>query len=268
MTLANPNAPETMVPSSAEMFVADRWSAPLKNIWFYKNPTLASAGETVNDEYANGTLKKVKNGDKLTVTFELHEQYLPVLKSLQKGLISVSSEVASVTARVETYNAGSWGFNTDILLDKANADGSAIVPTKVEALIGGSWVALASGDDYVAWATSTGNTYIKFIKGAALNENAPKSAQIKVTYNATPDATLSIIKHNANALAEGFVYVIQWERDYNGNKRSIRILLENCLAEKGTMNPISDSDGTTSGYPISLTGTIKRHEFKGFATLE
>lgn len=206
----------------------------------------------------------MKDGDKLTINFDLHENSLAVFRSLQKGLIEVKKELASVTGRIETYKPGQWGFNDDILLDKASANGNAIVPTTVEALIAGSWTSLVSGTDYNAGATSDGDTYIKFISGGLLNADAPTSSSIRVTYSATTDENLIYINHKASSLAEGFVASITWSWEYDGVKKEVKYLLENCLAEKAVPNPISDDDNTTMGTPVTFTGVVKKNTYKGF----
>ena len=135
MTLATPLNPKTMVPNSAEFFVAKRWSDPLLQAGVYKDPDINVGGETVEDIYSNWKGKKMKNGNQLTVTFNLHEQNTAVLAVLENGVVNYKTEVGTVTGRSETYAPGQWSYENDILLDKANADNSVIAPTTVEGLI-------------------------------------------------------------------------------------------------------------------------------------
>lgn len=61
MTLKNPIQEQYMVPVSMSVFVAKKWSDPLRNIGVYKDPDRASAGETSDDVYSNWQTKKIKN---------------------------------------------------------------------------------------------------------------------------------------------------------------------------------------------------------------
>lgn len=215
MTLNAPLNAKTMVPSSAEFFVAKRWSDTLLQVGVYKDPDINVGGETVDDIYANYRCKKMKNGNQLTLNFNLHEQNTAVLAVLENGVVEYKTEVGTVTGRIETYSPGQWSYENDILLDKANDDGTAIAPTTVQALISGVWTDLDLTDDYIVGVTTTGKTYLKLVSGSTLDANSPKTVQIRVTYSATPDDTVIYAEHSKDAIAKNFVTVIDWTWDYN-----------------------------------------------------
>ena len=72
-----------MIPNSMEVYVAKKWSDTLLQIGFYKDQSLAAAGESVEDVYSNGTIKKTRDGDKVTVNFSVHELTVEKLEILQ-----------------------------------------------------------------------------------------------------------------------------------------------------------------------------------------
>ena len=122
-----------MVPNSMEVYIAKKWSDPLLHLGFYKDQSLAAAGESVEDVYSNGTIKKTRDGDKVTVNITAHELTVDKLEILQYGLVKLNP--GTVTGEVEKFNPGDWSFDKDIMLKYSNADDSAIAPTSVTALI-------------------------------------------------------------------------------------------------------------------------------------
>lgn len=263
-TLNSPIAEQFMVPVSMDVLVAKKWSDPLKNIGVYKDPDRSSAGETSEDVYSNYMTKKIKNGDMMKVNVALHEINPDILAIIDGGAISVSKEVASVQDRIETFMPGKWGFNKDILLESRNADGSVIKPSDVTALINGQDQKLTENTDYTVGKTSIGDTYLSFKTGGKLNANSPAEVVIKVKYSCTPDANLKKVKHHASGVPAGFVMVIEEKWQHEGKEKGIRFKLEDCQNVKGFHKAISDSDGTTAGYPCEITGKVVGHEFFGF----
>lgn len=83
MSLKAPLNPGHMVPNSMEVYIAKKWSDPLLHLGFYKDQSLAAAGESVDDVYSNGTIKKTKDGDKITVNITAHELTVEKLEILQ-----------------------------------------------------------------------------------------------------------------------------------------------------------------------------------------
>ena len=129
MTLKTPINAGHMVPNAMEIFVAKRWSDPLMQVGFYKDQEIAAAGESSDDVYSNGSLKKIKDGNKVKVNFSLHELTNEKLEILQLGLISMKS--GTVVGEVESFMPGAWSFDKDILLKYSNQDGTATEVTKV-----------------------------------------------------------------------------------------------------------------------------------------
>lgn len=157
------------------------------------------------------------------------------------------------------------------MLKYSNADDTAITPTSVTALIDGTETALVADTDYTVGVDMFGSTYIKFkvqttsgqtVTGA-LAPDAPTNVRITVTYSAT-NADDKIMEHKANALAKPFVMVLVNEFEYDGEKKYIRTYLDNCQASKATLQQIADSDDTTVGFPVEITGQVIKQERKGF----
>jgi hypothetical protein len=73
MSLNAPLNPGHMIPNSMEVYIAKKWSDNLLQLGFYKDQSLAAAGESVDDVYSNGIIKKIKNGNKMTVNITTHE---------------------------------------------------------------------------------------------------------------------------------------------------------------------------------------------------
>lgn len=263
-TLTNPIAEQFMVPVSMDVLVAKKWSDPLKNIGVYKDPDRASAGETSDDTYSNYMTKKIKNGDMMKINVALHEINPDILAIIDGGSLTVSKEVASVQDRIETFLPGKWGFNKDILLESRNADGSVIEPTEVKALIDGQDQTLQKNTDFTVGKTAIGDTYLSFKIGGKLKADSPSEVVIKVKYSCTPDVSLKKIKHHSSGIPTGFVMVIEEKWQHNGKEKGIRFKLEDCQNVKGFHKAISDSDGTTAGYPCEITGRVIGHEFFGF----
>ena len=99
--------------------------------------------------------------------------------------------------------------------------------------------------------------------GGVLDANAPTSVRITVTYSAT-NADDKVMEHSANAIAKPFVMVLVNEFEFDGEKKYIRTYLDNCQASKATLQQIADSDDTTVGFPVEITGTVIKQERKGF----
>ena len=72
-----------MIPNSMEVYIAKKWSDNLLQLGFYKDQSLAAAGESVDDVYSNGIIKKIKNGNKMTVNITAHELTVDKLEILQ-----------------------------------------------------------------------------------------------------------------------------------------------------------------------------------------
>lgn len=101
MTLQAPINPGHMIPNSMEISVAKRWKDALVPIGFYKDQEISPAGESSEDVYSNGTLKKIKDGNKVTVNFSLHELTNEKVEILQLGLVEFKS--GTVANEVETF---------------------------------------------------------------------------------------------------------------------------------------------------------------------
>lgn len=262
MTLTAPLNPWHMIPNSMEVFIAKKWSDSFLQLGFYKDQSLANAGETVEDVYSNGTLKKMRDGNKITVNITAHELTVEKLAILQSGLVELHAW--TVSAEVEKWLPWDWSYDKDIILQYSNADWTAITPTSVTALISWSEVTLVSGTDYSVWATMFWATYIKLLKGSKLDDNSPNSIRITVTYSST-NANAKVMEHMGNALAAPFVMVLKNEYVYNGETKRITTYLDNCLASKATLQQIADNDDTTVGFPVEITGTVIKQDFEGFS---
>jgi hypothetical protein len=83
MSLNAPLNPGHMIPNSMEVYIAKKWSDNLLQLGFYKDQSLAAAGESVDDVYSNGIIKKIKNGNKMTVNITTHELTVDKLEILQ-----------------------------------------------------------------------------------------------------------------------------------------------------------------------------------------
>jgi len=138
-------------------------------------------------------------------------------------------------------------LNKGLLLKYSNADGSAISPTSVVALINGVETTLTADADYIVGVNAFGATYIKLqvaSENPKLSVNSPLSVKITVTYSSV-NANAKLMDHKANSLAEPFVMILKNEFDYNGEKKSITTFLDNCQASKAMLQQIADSDNTT-----------------------
>lgn len=250
-----------MIPNSMEIYVAKRWKDPLVQIGFYKDQDLTTAGESTEDVYANGTIKKVKDGNKMKVSFSLHELTDEKVDILQYGMLDFKP--GTVANEVETIMPGNWSFEDDILLKYSNQDGTAVNVATVSALIDGVSTELTAGTDYNVVATTLGATAIELVKGGKLKEIAPDTVKLTVTYSATAD-DLKVIEHKSNAIAKSFVMVLVNEFEYDGKKKFIKTYLDNCQASKSAIKQIADNDATTAGMPIEITGTVVKQENLGF----
>ena len=268
MTLKAPLNPWHMVPNSMEVFIAkDWWDTPLQ-IGFYKNQSLAAAWESTEDVYSNGTIKKVKDWDKVQLSIEVHELTVEKLAILQSGLIEVHP--GTVSWEVETYLPWQWDFNKGLLLKFAAWDGTAITPTSVKALI--EWVdtTLTADTDYLVWVTPFGETYIKILAkdtdhaSRVLEEGDNLNVKITITYSAT-NASAKVVEHKSNSMAAPFVMWLVNEFEYDGEKKTIKTKLENCLADKTMLQQIADSDNTTVGFPLNITWIVHSQEFVWFS---
>jgi len=254
-----------MIPNSMEVFIAKKWSDNFLQLWLYKDQSIANAGETVDDVYSNGTLKKTKDWDKITVNITAHELTVEKLAILQSGLVEVHPW--TVTAEVEKWNPWDWSFDKDIILQYSNADWTAIEPTSVTALINWTETTLTANTDYKVWATMFGATYIKLLTGETegkLDADAPTSVRITVTYSSI-NANAKVMDHKANALAVPFVMVLKNEYTYNNETKRITTYLDNCQASKATLQQIADNDDTTVWFPVEITGTVIKQDFEWFS---
>ena len=265
MTLKAPLNPWHMIPNSMEVYIAKKWSDNFLQLGFYKDQSLANAGETTEDVYSNWKIKKMKDGDKITVNITAHELTVEKLAILQSWLVEVHAW--TVTAEVERRNPGDWSFDKDIILKYSNADWTAIDPTSVTALIEGTEQTLVEDTDYEVWATMFWATYIKLLTGETggkLDATSPNSVRISITYSSV-NANAKVMDHKANALAAPFVMVLKNEYVYNGETKRITTYLDNCQASKATLQQIADDDDTTVGFPVEITGTVIKQDFEWFS---
>lgn len=263
MTLKAPLNPESMIPNSAEIYAGKTWDQMVQ-IGLYKDPSFSAGGETVEDVYANATLTKVTGGNKLNVSFNLHEITPEKLEILQYGLIQLENP-ATITGEVDTYRPGSREIWNGILLRYKNSDGDPIAPT-VKAIIGGVEETLVKDTDYVIKQTFLGDTIVELKTGGELDADSPATGTITITYDATPSLDTKYVKHSESAIAKGFKVAIVNEYEYEGNIKKIVQYLDNCRAEKAVLSQISDSDNTTAAYPITIEGEILKQEFVGFSS--
>ena len=268
MSLKAPLNPGHMIPNSMEVYIAKKWSDTLLQVGFYKDQTLAAAGESVEDVYSNGTIKKTRDGDKVTVNFSVHELTVEKLEILQFWLVELHA--GTVSGEVETFMPGSWDYDKDIMLKYCNADSSAVTISSVSALIDGVPTTLTASTDYTTGVDLFGSTYITLLcadsehTSRKLDADAPQSVKLTVTYSAT-NADGKIMEHKANTMAKPFVMVLVNEFEYDGEKKYVKTYLDNCQASKSTMQQIADNDDTTVGFPVEITGTVVKQEWKGFS---
>jgi len=265
MTLRAPLNPGHMVPNSMEVYIGKRRGGNLMQLGFYKDQDMQGAGESVEDVYSNGTLKKTKDGNKITLNLSVHELTTEKIEILQSGLVEVMP--GTVAGEVERIAPWDWSYDRDILLKFSNGDDSAVTPTSVSALIDGVETALVEDTDYTVQVNMFGATSITMLHGETggkLDENSPYNSRITVTYSTTSDS-VQVMDHKANAIATPFVMVLVNEFEYNGEKKYIRTFLDNCQASKATIQQIADSDNTTAGMPVEITGFVIKQDFKGFS---
>lgn len=266
MTLTAPLNPWHMIPNSMEVFIAKKWSDNFLQLGFYKDQSLTNAGETTEDVYSNWKIKKMKDWDKITVNITAHELTVEKLAILQSWLVEVHPW--SVAGEIEVYNPGEWSFDKDVILQYSNADGTAISPDSIKALINGTETTLTANTDYVVWATMFGATYVQFKvktqETGVLDVDAPNSVKITITYSST-NTNAKVMDHKSNALAAPFVMVLKNEYVYDGETKRITTYLDNCLASKATLQQIADDDDTTVGFPVEITGTVIKQDFEWFS---
>jgi len=268
MTLKAPLNPWHMIPNSMEVFIAKKWSDDFYQLGFYKDQSLANAGETVEDIYSNGSLKKMRDGNKITVNITAHELTVEKLAILQSGLVELHA--GTVSWEVEVCMPWDWSFDKDVILQYSNADGTAISPTSVKALISWEEETLTASTDYTVWATMFWATYIKLLckdsehTSRKLDATSPESVKLTITYSAT-NANAKVMDHKANALAAPFVMVLKNEYEYNWETKRITTYLDNCQASKATLQQIADNDDTTVGFPVEITGVVIKQDFEGFS---
>ena len=265
MTLKAPIKPGHMVPNSMEIYIAKRWSDNLMQVGFYKDQSLAFGGENNDDVYSNWTLKKIKDWNKMTVSFSAHELTNEKLEVLQLWLTEYTAW--TVASEVQVAEPGEWSFTKDILLKYSNQDWTPCTVASVSALINGTATALTENTDFVVSATSTGSTAIKLLQGTILTETAPATVKLTITYSSTA-ADIVNVAHGENVLAEPFVMVLVNTFKYWNSTKSIKTYLENCYANKAVEAPISDSDNTTMWFPVEITWSIVKQEKIGFKMSE
>ena len=265
MTLAKPINPWHMVPNSAEFYIAKDWSNDLLQLGFYKNQSLEAAGESIEDVYSNGIIKKVKDWNKVTVNVEVHELTIEKLEIMQSGLVTVHAE--TVSGETQEWMPNDWDLNKGMLLKYSNADWTAVTVSSVKAIIDGEEVALVADADYTVWVNIFGASYITLkiaTTSPKLSADSPYKAKIIATYSAT-NGVAKLMDHKANALATPFVMVVVNEFEYDGEKKQIKTFLENCQASKAMLQQIADDDNTTVGFPVEITGTVIKQDFIGFS---
>lgn len=266
MTLAKPINPWHMVPNSAEFYVAKDWGDTPIQLGLYKDQELAPAGESIEDVYSNGVIRKTKDGNKITVNVDVHELTIEKLAIIQSGLVEVHPW--TVSGEVESYMPWEWELNKGILLKYSNADWTAISPTSVKVLdASGTEQTLTADTDYTVGVNFFGATFIKLKvaeSGGHLTSQSPLNSKLTITYSSA-NTTAKVMEHKANSLAEPFVMIIKNEFDYKGEKKSITTYLDNCQASKAMLQQISDNDNTTVGFPVEITGTIVKQDFVGFS---
>lgn len=265
MTLSKPINPWHMVPNSMEVFVAKDWSDTPLQLGFYKDQELAPAGESVEDVYSNGVLKKTKGGDEVTLNISVHELTIEKLAILQSGLVEVHPW--TVEDEVESYMPNQWELNKGILLKYSNADSTAIIPDSVKILEDGVETTLVKDTDYTVGVNFFGATYITLVvaeSGAKLRADSPMKAKVIITYS-SDNAVAKVMDHKANAVATPFVMILKNEFEYEGEKKSITTYLDNCQASKAMLQQISDDDNTTVWFPVEISGHIVKQDFIGFS---
>lgn len=265
MSLQKPINPWHMVPNSAEFWIAKDWGDDLLQLGFYKNQSLAPAWESIEDVYSNGVIKKTKDWNKVTVNVEVHELTIEKLAIMQSGLVEVHAETVSNEA--EVLMPWEWELNKGILLKYSNADWTAVTVASVKALVDWTEQTLVADADYTVGVNAFGASYITLKIASSspkLSADSPAKTKITVTYSAT-NTVAQLMDHKANALASPFVMVIVNEFEYEGEKKYIKTFLENCQASKAMLQQIADSDNTTVGFPVEITGVIKKQDFIGFS---
>ncbi|MDR3169784.1 MAG: hypothetical protein LBU27_08880 [Candidatus Peribacteria bacterium] len=149
----------------------------------------------------------------------------------------------------------------------ANANGALATISSAKAIVNGVEETLVKDTDYELGKENIGDcTLVTLLAGGVLTEADMATTKIIITYTITPDTTAKYFTHYVNSLAKPFKMLLINEYEWNGNKRYILQYVDNCQANKAVIAQIADSDNTTAGMPLEITGEIINEKYKGFVT--
>ena len=264
-TLNKPVSAKTILSGGYQIYVASRFSDTETRVGVFKDDEISFGGDNVTTDYNNYRAQKIKNGDLMNVKFTLAEQRPDVMAIINNGTVTKTSVPNSLeTGRVDTFLPGEWGFDSDVLMTRYNADGTPVVITAITVTKAGTATDLVEDDDYTLTTNFLGMSILHFHTGSVLVDADADTATIRITYNALPPA-YDLLTHESSGVAVPFVaYLVRNGVDQDGATMSVRTILDDVTNKKGFTNFAGDNSDNTAGLACEFSGRVQSQQWINF----
>jgi hypothetical protein len=193
-------------------------------------------------------IKKFKKGLTASFTFQLAEFDMTTYSIIDDGLVILGTTAGVLVPGAEQVVLdGAWSFNSPVIIENQNGDGTVITVNSVTGSVDG---VLAAGDDYFVGLDGQGNSVVTIVDGT----NATTEAQdLTIDYDYTPNASKDVTFNDFGTKVEKVARITN--TDENG-KRFIVDLSNVTNITPTTVPFLADEADDVSTVEIELEGTI------------
>ena len=190
-------------------------------------------------------IRRVSNGNKVSLACEIQEINLTNLAVIDGGLLTLDTVAGTLEAGVDQVVAsGAWAYEKFIALANQNGDGSK--PT-INSVTGGTNGALTVNDDY--FVTQVGDQWGIVVRDGT--NTTTESQNLVIQYDYTPNASKRIT-FNETGTKDTF-YMRLTNTDADGNV--MRFDVERVTNTTPISLPFaSDADAEVASLPVTLEG--------------
>lgn len=206
--------------------------------------------ENVVIEFDNTeAIKKFKKGLTASFSFQLVEMDMTSYSIIDDGLVVLSNTPGSLVAGEEQVIAsGGWAYNSPVLIENQNGDGSVVTVNSVTGSVDG---ALVANTDYFIGLDSQGNCVITLINSVTITTLAQT---ITIDYDYTPNASKNVTFNDFGTKIEKVARITN--TDENGKRLIVN--MTNVTNITPTVMPfLADDADDVMTVEIELEGTIQ-----------
>ena len=224
-------------------------SGSLVNLGALRGMSFNQKVENVVIDFDNTeSIKKFKKGLTASFTFQLAEMDLTTYSILDDGLVVLTNTPGSLVAGEEQVLAsGGWAYNSPVIIENQNGDGSVIDVNSVTGSVDG---ALVANTDYFIGFDGQGNCVVSLINSVTITTLVQT---ITIDYDYTPNASKKVTFNDFGTKVGKVARITN--TDENGKR--LMVNMTNVTNITPTVMPfLADNADDVMTVEIELEGTI------------